>query len=145
MTGNSEGDGGWRRSRWRIAAWGIAAAFILLPLLAMLVTHEVNWGPADFAFAAALVVGVGLTYELAVRTTNTCAYRAAVGIALAASFILVWINLAVGIIGSEDHPANLMYWGVLAVGIVGAIIAASGRVEWRVRCWRLPWLRDWSR
>ena len=33
------------------------------------------------------------------------------------------MNLAVGIIGTEDNPANLMYGGVLAVGIVGAIIA----------------------
>jgi hypothetical protein len=33
------------------------------------------------------------------------------------------MNLAVGIIGSEDNPANLMYGGVLAVGIIGAIIA----------------------
>jgi len=31
--------------------------------------------------------------------------------------------LAVGIIGSEDNPANLMYVGVLAVGIIGASIA----------------------
>ena len=110
-------------NRWRITAWGTAAAFILLHLLAMLVTDEVNWGLEDFAFAVALVVGVGLTYELAVRTTDNRAYRAAVGVALAASFILVWINLAVGIIGSEDNPANLMYWGVLAVAIVGAVIA----------------------
>jgi hypothetical protein len=33
------------------------------------------------------------------------------------------MNLAVGIIGSEDNPANLMYIGVLAVGTIGAIIA----------------------
>jgi hypothetical protein len=32
------------------------------------------------------------------------------------------MNLAVGIIGGEDNPANVMYGGVLAVGIVGAII-----------------------
>jgi hypothetical protein len=37
-----------------------------------------------------------------------------------AAFILIWMNLAVGIIGSEDNPANLMYGGVLAVAIVGA-------------------------
>ena len=30
------------------------------------------------------------------------------------------MNLAVGIIGSEDNPANLLYLGVLAVGILGA-------------------------
>ena len=29
---------------------------------------------------------------------------------------------AVGLIGSEDNPANLVYTGVLAVGFVGAII-----------------------
>ena len=33
------------------------------------------------------------------------------------------INLAVGVIGSEENPANLMFGGVLAVGIVGAVVA----------------------
>jgi hypothetical protein len=51
------------------------------------------------------------------------AYRVAVGIALAAAFLLVWMNLAVGIIGSEDNPVNLMYFGVLAIFILGATIA----------------------
>ena len=55
--------------------------------------------------------------------TGNSAYRAAVGLALAAALILVWMNLAVGLIGSEDNSANLMYGGVLAVGIIGAIIA----------------------
>ena len=54
---------------------------------------------------------------------NTTAYRAAIGIALAASCILVWLSLGVGIIGKDGDPANLMYFGVLAVGIVGAIVA----------------------
>jgi hypothetical protein len=68
-----------------------------------------------------MVMAVGLTYELAVRTTGNIAYRAAVGVALAAAFMLFWSNLAVGIIGNEDNPANLMYFGVVAVGFVGAI------------------------
>ena len=51
------------------------------------------------------------------------AYRAAVGVALAAAFLLVWINLAVGVIGDSGDLANLMYIGVLAIGIIGAIIA----------------------
>jgi hypothetical protein len=46
-----------------------------------------------------------------------------VGLAVVASFLLIWINLAVGIIGSEDNPANLMYAGVLAIAIGGAMIA----------------------
>lgn len=54
---------------------------------------------------------------------NRTAYRAAIGLALAAVFILVWLSLGVGIIGRDGDPANLMYFGVLAVGIIGAIIA----------------------
>jgi hypothetical protein len=123
MTGNTANDGRRLRSRWRIAAWGTAAALILLPWFAMQVTDEVVWDLADIAFAGALVVGVGVTYELAAKKTGKSAYRAAVGVALAAAFILVWLSLGVGIIGRDGDPANLMYFGVLAVGIIGALIA----------------------
>ena len=51
------------------------------------------------------------------------AYRSAVGVALAAAIVLVWLSLGVGIIGKDGDPANLMYFGVLAVGIIGAIIS----------------------
>ena len=54
---------------------------------------------------------------------NRNAYRFAVGVALAAAFVLVWLSLGVGIIGADGDPANTMYFGVLAVGIVGAIVA----------------------
>ena len=124
MAGNPESGRRRIESRWRMAAWCSAAAVVLLPpLVAMQLTHEVNWTVADFVFAGALVGGAGLTYELAARMTRNTAYRAAVGVALAAAFMLVWVNGAVGIIGSEDNLANLMYGGVLAVGIIGAVIA----------------------
>lgn len=54
---------------------------------------------------------------------NSTTYRSAIGIALAAAFILVWLSLGVGIIGKDGDPAHLMYFGVLVVGIIGAIIA----------------------
>jgi hypothetical protein len=123
MTGSAGIGGGRRGSRWRIGAWTIAALALLLPWVAMQFTDEMNWDATDFAFAGALILGTGVTFELAARMTNNNAYRGAVGVALAAAFILIWINAAVGIIGSEDNPANLMYGGVLAVGIIGAVIA----------------------
>ena len=73
--------------------------------------------------AGALLFGTGLTYELVAKRMSTIAYRVAVGVALATAFILVWANLAVGIIGSENECANLMYIGVLAIGLIGALIA----------------------
>jgi hypothetical protein len=109
--------------RLRLAAWGTAAMLLLLPLIAMQFTDEVAWDLADFIFAGGLVFTVGMACELAARRTTHRTYRAAVAIALATAFILVWGNLAVGVIGSEDNPANRMYWGVLAVGIGGAFIA----------------------
>lgn len=108
---------------WRVAGWGAGAALLLLPLIAMQFTDEVKWDLADFIFAGALVAGVGLSYELAVRKTGNRTYRAGMAVALATAFALVWANAAVGLIGSEDHPANAMFHGVLAVGIAGAFIA----------------------
>ena len=123
MAKSAGNGGGQRANRWRIAVWGTAAFVLLLPLVAMQFTNEVNWDETDFIVFSAMLAVAGGTYELAARMTGNSLYRAAVGVAVAAAFILVWINLAVGIIGSEDNPANLMYGGVLAVGIIGAIIA----------------------
>ena len=95
----------------------------MLPLFAMQVTDKVVWDLTDFAFLGALLIGVGVTYELAVRKTRNTAYRSAVGVALAAVFILVGVNGAVGVIGTAHDDANLMYGGVLVVGIIGAVIA----------------------
>ena len=96
---------------------------LLLPLIAMQFTDEVVWDLADFVAAGVLLFGTGLAYELMARKGGTVTYKAAIGVALATVFLLVWVNGAVGIIGSENNDANLMYFGVLAVGIIGAIIA----------------------
>jgi len=123
MAWKAENGDGRRRNRWRIAAWALAAFILLLPALAMQATGEVDWDVADFAIFGAMLAGAGGTYELAARKSGDSVYRTAVGVALAAAFILVWMSLAVGIIGVEGNSADLMYAGVLAVGIVGAIIA----------------------
>jgi hypothetical protein len=96
---------------------------LMVPLLAMQVTDQVIWTVTDFAVAGVLLLCTGLMYELAARETHPFAYRAAVAVALGAALILIWLNLAVGLIGSEADGANLMYVGVLGVGIIGAIIA----------------------
>lgn len=47
----------------------------------------------------------------------------ACAVALVAAFLLIWINGAVGILGSEDNPLNLVYAGVLGVAAIGALLA----------------------
>jgi len=96
---------------------------VLLPLLAMQITDEVTWTGSDFAVFAAMLVSAGGALELTARMTGDRAYRAAAGLAIATAFILVWANGAVGLIGHEDNPANLMYAGVIGIGGVGALLS----------------------
>jgi hypothetical protein len=121
MVGNTKSDG-WRGSRWRIAVWGGAALLLLLPLVAMQFSDEWDWGVFDFVFAAVLLFGSLLTYELIARMGDDLAYKAGAGVAVVAALLLVWINAAVGIIG-DDESINLLYFGVLATGLIGAFLA----------------------
>jgi len=123
MAETAREDGGQRGTLWRMARWGTAALVLMLPLVGMQFTDEVNWTGTDFAVMGAMLATVCGTYELAAWMTGNRAYRAAVGVAVGAAFLLVWLNLAVGIIGTEHDPANLIFGGVLAVGIIGAVIA----------------------
>jgi hypothetical protein len=77
-----------------------AASILLLPLLAMQFTAEVAWDLADFVLAGALLVGTGLMYVMAARKLSNTRHRAIVGVVLAVALFLVWLDLAVGIIGS---------------------------------------------
>ena len=113
------------RSRlpWRAIAWAIASLPLIVPAVAMRLTDEVNWSAGDFVFAAVLVLAVGLPLDLAVRKSSDLAYRAGAALALGTAFLIVWINGAVGIIGSENDAVNLLFVAVLAVGVIGALAA----------------------
>lgn len=70
-----------------------------------------------------LLIVVTAIVLLIVRMRRNSAYRFAVACAFLGAFLVLWVNLAVGIIGEPENLANLMYVGVLAVGLVGSIIA----------------------
>lgn len=99
------------------------AALLLVPLVAMRFTDEVRWSPLDFVFAAALLFGAGMAFVVVSRRASGFAYRAAVAVAVGASLFLAWANGAVGLLGPENHPANLMYGIVIATGVLGAALA----------------------
>lgn len=105
----------------RLLVWfTVVAAVLMVPLVAMQFTAEVNWDVADFAIMGGLLIGVALAYELIAQRGRTNAYRAAMGVGLATAFLLIWVNGAVGIIGSANHPANWLYLAVLTAGAVSA-------------------------
>ena len=103
--------------------WSIAGTLLLIPAIAMRFTAEVNWTASDFVVMGLLLASVAGAYEFLARKAPNWTYRAAAAVALLAALLLVWVNLAIGIIGSENNDANMMYAGVLAVAVGGACLA----------------------
>ena len=101
----------------------VTVSILMIPLVGMQFSDKDVWTVYDFVIAGVLLFGAGLGYELVSRKGGSFAYRTAVGIGCATGLLLVWANLAVGIIGSDDNPANALYLGVIAVGLIGVAIA----------------------
>ena len=76
-----------------------AVIILLLPLIAMQFTEEVNWSLSDFMVAGALLIGTGLLCELAMRKIKKISWRIAVCVFFLAVLFLIWAELAVGIFG----------------------------------------------
>ncbi len=78
----------------------IVVFLLLIPLIAMQFTDEVNWTLLDFVVAAVLLLATGLSCELVIRKVNKTRHRIAICLAILATLLLVWGELAVGIFGT---------------------------------------------
>ena len=112
-----------RENRWRLAVWGTAGGLLLLPMVAMRFTREVDWTGSDFVVMGAMLAAACGIWEFGMWLSHNRAYRAGFAVAAVGAFLMTWINLAVGIIGKEGGPLNMLFFAVLAVGIVGALAA----------------------
>src|SRR5690606_14094324 len=111
-----------RQDTRRLIVWTVVGALMLVIPLAMQFTNEVQWNEAvAYGF---ILLAAGGTYELwQWWKTRSVAYRLALVVGLAGALLIGWINGAVGIIRSEDNPANLLYGAVFAVGLVGSLVS----------------------
>jgi hypothetical protein len=107
----------------RIAGWSLAAGLLALPAVAMQFTEEVDWSAGDFLFAAIVFAIVGGLLELAARASASLAYRVGAAMAVATGFLTIWITLAVGIVGAEDNPQNILYFGIVGMGTCVTVAA----------------------
>lgn len=119
ILGKGQLRGGW--VRWLV--WGGGAGLLLLPLVAMQFTEEVDWDRFDFLVMGVMLLFVCLAYEIAVRMARNNAYMLAAGIAAGGGFFTIWANLAVGIVGYENNPVNDVFFGVVLVAIFAALVA----------------------
>lgn len=77
-----------------------AGLLLLVPLVAMQFTSEVNWTFSDFIVAGVLLFGTGGLIELAVRKIHKVGTRVWVILGILLALLLVWVELAVGIFGT---------------------------------------------
>ena len=76
------------------------AILLLIPLIAMQFTAEVNWTPYDFVVAGFLLIGTGLIFDLVIRKIKNIKSRIAISLVLLIALLLIWAELAVGIFGT---------------------------------------------
>ncbi len=85
-------------------------------------TSDVNWSGFDFAVAGVMLGSACVAVELAMRLSSQRSYRLGALLAVGGGFLMVWANLAVGIIGNEENPQNLVFFVILLAGLIGAFI-----------------------
>lgn len=71
-------------------------ALLLIPLVAMQFTREVNWSPGGFLVMGALLFSVGTVFVLLARKLDR-RYRPLVALACLGALHWVWAKLAVGV------------------------------------------------
>ena len=81
----------------RYAGWGLLASLLLVPAIAMQFSPEVDWGPGDFVVMAGLFALLGLSVEYVVARYSA-GRRVAAVIATITIALLVWAELAVGLV-----------------------------------------------
>jgi len=73
---------------------------LLIPLIGMTITDEINWSPFDFFTMGSLLILLGFGINLVISRVKNLKYRALyIGI-LVLIFMLIWAELAVGIFGT---------------------------------------------
>ncbi len=78
----------------------LVGLLLLIPLVAMQFTDEVNWSAFDFAIMGALLLGTGLACELVLRKVQTLRYRLMLCAVVLGMCVVVWAELAVGVFGT---------------------------------------------
>jgi hypothetical protein len=73
------------------------AAILMLPMLGMRFSEEVNWTLADFVLMGALLSGTGVMLMLVARNVGNPRYRMLAGAGLVLALLLVWAELALGV------------------------------------------------
>lgn len=79
--------------------WSVFSPLLLLlfPLVGTLVSNEVNWSFFDFIVMGILILSMSFGIKQVIMTTKNTNYRILIIGMILLVFILIWVELAVGI------------------------------------------------
>ncbi len=77
-----------------------ALLLLLIPLIAMIFTREVNWSFFDFVVAGFLLLGSGICLEFILRKFTGLKQRLIFGSLVIMVLFIIWAELAVGVFNS---------------------------------------------
>ena len=78
----------------------IVAIILLIPLVAMQFTDQVNWDSIDFVAGAIILLAAIGSLSLAISKIKNMRTRLITAWMIVLTFVLVWAELAVGIFGT---------------------------------------------
>ena len=73
---------------------------LIIPLIAMQLTDEVEWSLFDFIIMGTLLLITGLMGEIIFKKVKKYKHRVILYVVVAIIFFLIWAELAVGILGT---------------------------------------------
>ena len=78
----------------------IVGVLLLIPLIAMQLTDEVNWSFFDFIIMGALLTITGLLIGIILKKVKSYKYKKVLIVTILLIFLLIWAELAVGLFGT---------------------------------------------
>lgn len=100
----------------------ITLGILVLPLIGELTVESWNWGPSGFLFMGVLLFVTFLMIELLAKQSSNTLYKIAVALTTLTTFGIIYVNLAVGIIG-DGNNTSAMYFLVVPVGFLGLAVS----------------------
>ncbi|MAP28920.1 MAG: hypothetical protein CMF84_02680 [Candidatus Marinimicrobia bacterium] len=73
---------------------------LIIPLIAMQLTDEVEWSLFDFIIMGTLLLITGLMGEIIFKKVKKYKHRVILYVVVSITFLLIWAELAVGIFGT---------------------------------------------
>ena len=89
-----------KKSQVSLGIYGTASLLLILPLVAMQFTSEVDWKPLDFFLAGILLYGTALGIDTVQKRVKDKQKAVLYAGAILLVLFIIWAELAVGILGT---------------------------------------------